>query len=130
MHHRDWQLPLPQGGYEEKKITNIVLLNCRTLKSPIQQHLLAKLHLNTYCLPSRMSTKGATNHKPISNVGSRESSPSKASRTKFCSLYQLSLRMLRYFKYTFRQGCHLYLFLRVFLKFRCPVLILIRHQKN
>ena len=87
-----------------KKATKIVTLNCRTLKSPIQQHLLAKLlsDLDTYCLPPRMSTKGPTNHKPISNVGSRESSPSKASGTKFCSLYQLSLRMLRYFKYTFR----------------------------
>ena len=49
-----------------------------------------------------MSTKGPTNHKPISNVGSGESSLSKASGTKFCSLYQLSPRMLTYFKNTFR----------------------------
>ena len=87
-----------------KKTTEIFTLNCRILKTPIQQHLLAKLlsDPDTYCLPPRMSTKGPTNHKPVSYVRSRESSLYKASRTKFCSLYHLSPRMLTYFKNTVR----------------------------
>ena len=53
-----------------------------------------------------MSTKGPTNHKPISVVESRESSLSKASETKFCSLYQLSPRELTFFINTFCIACY------------------------